>query len=298
MNERKENFSGRVKSRADKVIDWFVVLVTSGVVLLCLLPMLNVAAISVSEELAIINRQVYFWPVGWNFEAFSMVLNDPPMITALQLTVTLTVVNTAFSMFMTTMCAYPLSQPNFIGRKFFVTVIIITMYFDPGIIPTYLNLRNLNLLNNFWVLVLPGAISVFNMIILKSFFQSIPDSLRESAEIDGANHWTVLWRIYLPLSKSALATITLFYAVSRWNGFTDVRFFINNPNLYTMQFRIYQMINNLLSPEMAMEGAAIRVASESLKASAIMFATVPILLIYPWLQKYFVSGVTLGATKE
>jgi putative aldouronate transport system permease protein len=227
-----------------------------------------------------------------------MVLNDPPMLVALRLTVILTFVSTVFSMIMTTLCAYPLSQPNMIGQKIFVTIIIITMYFDPGIIPNYMNLRNLGLLDSFWVMVLPGAISVFNMIILKSFFQTIPDSLRESAEIDGASHWTILLRIYLPLSKSALATLTLFYAVGRWNGFQDVRFFIQSPSLYTIQFRIFQIINNLASPEMALEGAAIRVPTEGIKAASIMFATLPILLVYPWLQKYFVAGVTLGATKE
>jgi len=301
IKEEKRTFghvSRRVKSRSDRIIDIVVVFITSFIVILCLLPMLNVAATSLSGELAIINRSVFFWPVDLDFTAYTMVFGDPAMRQAMLYTVTLTVTYTIYAMLMTILAAYPLSQPNFVGRKLFMIIIIITMYFDPGIIPVYINIRNLGLLDNFWALVLPGSISVFNMIILKSFFQSIPDSLRESAEIDGASHLRILTQIYLPLSKPALATLTLFYAVGRWNGFQDVRFFIHTPDLYTIQFRIFQIINNLMSPEMAMEGVAVRVATQSVQAASIMFGTIPILLIYPWLQRYFIAGVTLGAIKE
>ena len=146
-------------------------------------------------------------------------------------------------------------------------------------------------------MVLPVGISVFNMIILKSFFQSIPQSLRESAEIDGASHWTILTRIYIPLSKPALATLTLFYAVGRWNGFEDARLYISSRNLYPIQFKLYQIINNLAAAESSMEGVAVKIAKEGMKTASIMFATIPILLVYPWLQKYFVTGVTVGSIK-
>lgn len=290
--------SGRVKSNANKVIDVFVVFLSLLAALVCLVPMLNVAATSLSSELSIINRQVFIWPVALDLQAYKSVFADKSMMHSLGLTVMLTAISTTFSMLMTILCAYPLSQKKFVGRGLFSTIVILTMYFNAGIIPDYLNIRRLGLQDNFWAMVLPIGISVFNMIIIKSFFQGLPDSMQESAEIDGASHWTILFRIYLPLSLPALATIALFYAVGRWNGFQDVRFYITSSKLYPIQFKLYQIINNLSSVESSMEGTAgPKVAKESMKAASIMFATIPILIIYPWLQRYFVSGVTLGAVK-
>lgn len=288
---------GPKKSQSNRVMNIFCLFFVILLVLLCLLPMLNVAATSLSSELAIINRQVFFWPVEINLEAYKSVFNDVSMMRSLRLTVVLTVVSATFSMLMTILCAYPLSQKNFVGRGLFNTIIIITMYFNPGMIPNYIHIKRLGLLDNFWVMVLPVGISVFNMIILKSFFQSIPQSLRESAEIDGASHWTILTRIYLPLSKPALATLTLFYAVGRWNGFEDARLYISSRELYPIQFKLYQIINNLAAAEASMEGVAVKIAKEGMKTASIMFATIPILLVYPWLQKYFVTGVTIGSIK-
>ena len=290
--------SGMVKSKSNKVIDAFVVALSVLAVLICLLPMLNVAASSLSSELAIINREVFFWPVDLDLEAYKSVFSDKTMMRSLGLTALLTAVSAAFSMLMTILCAYPLSQKKFVGRGVFNTIVILTMYFNAGMIPDYLTVKRLGLLDNFWVLVLPVGISVFNMIILKSFFQSLPDSLQESAELDGASHWVVLFRIYLPLSMPALATLTLFYAVGRWNGFQDAKIYISSPDLYPIQFKLYQIINNLSSIESSMEGVAgTKVAKESMKSASIMFATIPILMIYPWLQRYFVAGVTVGAVK-
>lgn len=289
--------SGVVKSKTNKFFDLVVVFICLLAIAVCLLPMLNVLAISLSSQRAVTNRLVYFLPVDFDLEPYRSVFRDSAMRRALGMTTLLTVVSTAFSMIMTILCAYPLSQKKFVGRVLFSTLVILTMYFSAGIIPDYLNIKRLNLLDTFWVLVLPGGISVFNMIILKSFFQNLPDSLKESAELDGASHWTVLTRIYLPLSTPALATIALFYAVGRWNGFQDVRFYISSPNLYTIQFRLYQIIQSKTTMEASLEGVPIQVATESLRAASIMFATVPILLVYPWLQRYFVAGVTLGAVK-
>jgi putative aldouronate transport system permease protein len=290
--------NGRVKTVQDKMLDLVVVAMSVVAILLCLLPMLNVAATSLSSELAIINRRVFIWPVDLDLEAYKSVFQDKSMIRALVLTATLTVVSTIFSMIMTILCAYPLSQKKLVGRGLFNTIVILTMYFNAGIIPDYLNIKRLDLLDNFWVMVLPIGISVFNMIILKSFFLGLPDSLQESAELDGASHWTVLVRIFLPLSMPALATIALFYAVGRWNGFQDARIYISSPSLYPIQFKLYQIISNLSSVESSMEGVAIeKVAKEGMKSASIMFATLPILMIYPWLQRYFVAGVTLGAVK-
>lgn len=298
-NRKAIGKSSAVKSKTNVLIDVIIVAMVTLAALICLLPMLNVAATSLSSELSIINRQVFIWPVDLDLEAYKSVFSDKSMVHSLALTALLTATSTIFSMIMTILCAYPLSQKKFVGRRIFNTIIILTMYFNAGIIPDYLNVKRLGLLDNFWVLVLPIGISVFNMIILKSFFQSLPDSLQESAEIDGASHWTILLKIYIPLSLPALATIALFYAVGRWNGFQDVRFYISSPDLYPLQFKLYQIISNLSSVESSMEGiAGPKIAKESMKAASIMFATIPILLIYPWLQRYFVTGVTLGAVKE
>jgi putative aldouronate transport system permease protein len=289
---------GIVKSSTNKVIDAFIVILVAMAALICLIPMLNVAATSLSSEISIINRQVFIWPVDLDLEPYKGVFSDKSMLRSLGLTALLTVVSTTFSMLMTIFCAYPLSQKKFVGRSVFNTVVILTMYFNAGIIPDYLNIKRLGLLDNFWAMVLPLGISVFNMIIIKSFFQGLPDSLQESAEMDGASHWTILFNIYIPLSLPALATIALFYAVGRWNGFQDARFYISSQNLYPIQFKLYQIISNLSSVESSMEGVAgPKIAKESMKAASIMFATIPILVIYPWLQRYFVTGVTLGAIK-
>lgn len=178
-------------------------------------------------------------------------------------------------------------------------VIIITMFFSGGMIPEYLLIRDLNLLNSVWALILPGLVSPFNLIILISFFRGIPESLEESAEIDGSSHVHTLFKIILPLSMPVLATLALFYAVGRWNGFQDSLLYINDPQLYPLQLKLFQMVqNNMVSELTLMEGAnRAPLTPESLKAATVVFATVPILLVYPWLQKYFVSGAMLGAVK-
>ena len=173
------------------------------------------------------------------------------------------------------------------------------MFFSAGTIPNYLLMKSLNLLNNPLVLILPGCLSVYNMIITRSFFYGIPDSLRESAQIDGASYVRILFSIYLPLSKPVLASIALFYAVGRWNGYSDALMYITNKDLYPLQLLLYNILNNINSVEVAaQEGFSSPGLGESLKAAVVMFSTIPILMIYPWLQKYFITGVTLGAVKE
>lgn len=294
---RDTGSSGAVKSVSNKIIDIAVAFGCILAILICLLPVLNVLAISLSSELAVINGRVFFWPVDFDLTSYKSVFGDPAMQQCLKITVVATILSTVYSMIMTAMCAYPLSQNSFVGRKLFNTIIILTMYFSAGMIPDYMNIQSLGLLNNFWVLILPTGISVFNMIILKSFFQGIPESLKESAQLDGASHWVILFKIYLPLSTPALATLTLLYAVGRWNGFQDVRLYVTDSTLHTLAFRLYQLIKAQASTDAATEGVGMRVAAESLKAASVMFGTIPIMLVYPWLQRYFVKGITMGAVK-
>ncbi|MDR0708274.1 MAG: carbohydrate ABC transporter permease, partial [Treponema sp.] len=187
------------------------------------------------------------------------------------------------------------------GRKVINTIIIFTMYFSAGTIPNYILMRDLGFINNPLVLIIPNCLSVFNMIILRSFFYGVPESLRESAELDGANPFTVLTRIYLPLSMPVMATLALFYAVGRWNGFSDALLYLTKPDFHPIQLKLYNIINNLSSIEIATQegvsGGGVPQATDGMKAAAVMFATAPILLVYPWLQRYFIKGVTIGAVK-
>ena len=288
-----------IKSKSAKFGDWIFVLICVLVSIVCLLPMLNLLARSLSSSEFLIKREVYLWPKGWSVSAYSMALGDIKYIKAFFWTVFLTIVCTVFSLTMTTLCAYPLIFENLKGRSLFNIIITITMFFNAGTIPNYLLMKQLGLLNQPLVLIVPSCLSVYNMIIMRSFFYGIPDSLRESAEIDGASFIKILTSIYVPLSKPVFATLALFYAVGRWNGYSDALMFMNNKDYYPLQLLLYNILNNINQVEVAtQEGFSTPGLSESLKAAIVMFSTVPILLIYPWLQKYFIHGVTVGAVKE
>ncbi|WFR56549.1 carbohydrate ABC transporter permease [Anaerocolumna sp. AGMB13025] len=288
-----------IKSKATKIGDLVVAFICCLIILVCLLPLLYVLARSLSSTDALIRNKVILWPVGLNFDAYKTVLSDAKYIWSIGWTAILTIICTILSLFMTTICAYPLIFDKLKGRRFFNTIIILTMYFNAGTIPLYLLLKDLDMINKPSVLIIPGCLSVFNMIIMRSFLYGIPDSLRESAEIDGAGYIQILIKIYLPLSTPAIATIALFYAVGRWNGFSDALMFMNDRRFYPIQVLLYNILNNVMSVEVSTkEGFSSPGLSESLKAATVMFATVPILVVYPWLQKYFITGATLGAVKE
>jgi putative aldouronate transport system permease protein len=289
-----------IKSQTTKAGDIVIALLCFVIILLCLLPMLNILAQSLSSPLAIVNRQVFFWPVNANMDSYRYVFRDPSFSRSLVWTAILTVICTLVSLGITILCAYPLTYSELKGRKLINTLIIFTMYFSAGTIPNYILMKDLGLINNPLVLILPSCLSVFNMIILRSFFYSVPDSLRESAELDGANPFTVLVRIYLPLSAPVLATLALFYAVGRWNGFSDALLYLTKPDFHPIQLKLYNVINNLSSIEIAtQEGIAggVPQATDGMKAASVMIATIPILVVYPWLQRYFIAGVTIGAVK-
>ncbi|WP_419872941.1 carbohydrate ABC transporter permease [Candidatus Pristimantibacillus sp. PTI5] len=284
---------------ANRVFDTINFIVLSVCTLICLAPFLHILAISLSSVRPIISGQVSLFPVDLNFEAYFKVFSDPSMIRSLGFTVLLTGIFTVMCMVMTIAMGYPLSKKKLKGRKGFMFIVVITMFFSGGIIPEYILIRNLNMMDSIWALVLPGLINPFYLIILISFFNNIPESLEESAEIDGSSHFRTLLSIMLPLSLPVITTLSLFYAVGRWNGFTDTLMYINSPELYPLQLKLYQLIqNNMISELIQMEGGQMAtVVPESLKAASVIFATVPILIVYPWLQRYFVSGVMLGAVK-
>ena len=289
----------QVKNLKSKIGDGVFVFLCVLICAVCLLPLVHLAAKSLSGTDYLIRHQVWLWPKGLNFDAYSTVLKDPKYIRSFFWTAFLTVVCTLLSLFMTTLCAFPMIFSNLRGRKVFNIIITITMFFNAGTIPNYLLIKSLGLLDSPLVLIVPSCLSIFNMIIMRSFFYSIPDSLRESAELDGATYFQILWKIYVPLSAPVMATLALFYAVGRWNGYSDALMYMKDTKYYPLQLLLYNIINNINSVEVAtQEGFSSPGLSTSLKAAIVMFSTIPILCIYPWLQKYFISGVTVGAVKE
>ncbi len=288
-----------IKSKSTRLGDWIFAIISFIVMFICLVPMLNVLARSLSSAEYLIRNEVVLWPKGWNLDAYTTVLKDAKYVHSLWYTGLLTLCCTLLSLAMTIMCAYPLTYDQLKGGKVLNALILFTMYFSAGMIPHYLLLRNLGMLDTVWVLAIPGCLSVYNMIIMRSFFYGVPESLREAAEIDGAGPIRTLIMIYLPLSKAVLATLALFYAVGRWNGFSDALLYLKKrEDLFPIQLLLYNILQNTTNVEVAtQEGFSTPGLGETLKMATVMFATVPILLIYPWLQRYFVTGVTLGAVK-
>lgn len=288
-----------VKSTKQKIEDLIIAFVCFIFILLCLLPVVNILARSLSSTQALINNRVSVLPVEFTLESYSFVLKDASFVRSLWWTAILTLICTLVSLIMTVLCSYPLIFEGLKGKKFLNGMMILTMYFSAGTIPNYLLMKDLNLINNPLVLIIPNCLSIFNMIILRSFLYGIPDSLRESAQLDGAGPVAILQKIYLPLSKPVMATLALFYAVGRWNGFSDALMYVPDAKYAPIQLKLYQVINNLSAIETAQqEGFSAPMASEGLKAASVMFATIPIIVIYPFLQKHFIQGVTLGAIKE
>jgi putative aldouronate transport system permease protein len=287
------------RKQRTNIVDLVIIVFIIAVSITCLVPFLYMIALSLSSNNAIISQKVTLWPVEFTLETYKTILSDAEMIYTLGYSIVLTIVYTLICMFLTICAAYPLTKKRLKGRSFFLTVLVITMYFSGGLIPSYMLVKNLGMMNSIWSLILPGAMSVFNLIILKTFFSSLPESLEESASIDGCNELGILVRIVLPLSLPSIATLSLFYAVDRWNGFQDALFYITDKNLYPMQLKLYQIItaNQQLDTQQGEGSVGAYIVPESLKAASVMFATVPILVVYPKLQKYFVEGVMTGAIK-
>ncbi len=285
-----------MKDKVFKVITISVVVIIAAC---CLFPFLHVLAVSFSDKTAVIRGEVLLWPQSFKLSAYKAVFNNKGLMDSMWFTLILTVVYTVFSLIMTILCAYPLSYPGLKFKSPILLYMLFTMYFSGGMIPGYLNIKSLGLLDTFWVLVFPTVLSTYNMILMKSFFQAMPRELEESAYVDGANDFVVLIRIVLPLSKAMLATIALFYAVSRWNGFMDAILYINDESMYTIQLRLRQMIQASQVSSMMEEIPEMKadLIAETIKAACMAFSMIPVMIVYPWLQKYFVKGVMIGSVK-
>ena len=285
-----------MKDKVFKIVTISVVVIIAAC---CLFPFLHILAISFSNKTAVIRGDVLLWPVNFDLSAYKAVFTNKGLMDSMWFSLLLTVVYTVFALALTILCAYPLSRPGLKFKSPILLYILFTMYFSGGMIPSYLNIKSLGLLDTFWVLVFPTVLSTYNMILMKSFFQSMPRELEESAYVDGANDLVVLIKIVLPLSKAMLATIALFYAVSRWNGFMDAILYINDESMYTIQLRLRQLIQSSQVSSMMEEIPEMKddLVAETIKAGCMVFSMIPVMIIYPWLQKYFVKGVMIGSVK-
>ncbi|KRG15065.1 carbohydrate ABC transporter permease [Lederbergia galactosidilytica] len=291
----------------DYIFDIFNYLFLIILMIVTLYPFLNVLAISLNESTDTIRGGIYIWPREFTFNNYLEIAKYENLVTGFGNSVLRTVVGTLFGVFIQAMVAFTLSRTDFQGRRFVSTVIVLTMYFSGGLIPGYMLIRDLHLMNTFWVYILPGLVSAFNIIIIRSFMDGLPFSLQESAKMDGANDFTIFYRIILPLCKPVLATIALFVAVGQWNSWFDTYLYNSmNENLTTLQYELMKILENTtmsgnananqMRPNAAQQSQM--VSPDSIKMAITMVTVVPIVLVYPFLQKYFIQGMTLGAVKQ
>ncbi len=271
-------------------------------VLITIYPFWHVVMYSLSDSHASMSGGIFLWPREFSLLSYQQLLSTRQLYICYRNSILKTLIGTGLALLLTALTAYPLSLPRFKGRGFFSLMIFFTMLFNGGMIPTYLLIRDLHLLDTFWVYVLPGAMSAYNMFILRNFFQSIPPSLEESALLDGANPFQVLFHIVLPLSGPALAALAMFYGVALWNGYMDNVLYVNDSNLQLLQNFLRQLIaaagaKSGTVSEMADVSAASRLTEETVKMTVITVSVIPVLIVYPFLQKYYTKGVMVGSVK-
>mgnify|MGYP004533548043 FL=1 len=269
-------------------------------------PFLNQIAISLSDNTSVISGRVSLWPKGFNLDAYRKLILDKRFFIAMRNNLVYTVMNTIFSMIIMTVYAYPLSKKHLKGRQALMTIMVFSMMFGTGgLIPNYLVVKNLGLVDNYWGLILPSAFNIWNIIILKNFFQQLPGEIEESALIDGASNMKIFVQIILPLSLPSIAAITLFTAVAAWNTFFNALIYINDPNKKLLQVYLNDILQANTTPTetanstmMSSDVAAKNIInSDTLKAATLMCATLPILCVYPFVQKYFMAGLMVGSVK-
>lgn len=298
MTKKKfKNLSG-----ADKVYYIINTCVLLFSLVIVLIPLLNVVAQSLSTPGEVIKGNVLLLPKGFNFNAYKEIVKNKLLLSGFSNSFLYTILGTLINVVMTVMVAYPLSRKDFVGRGVFTAMFVFTMIFTAPLIPVYLNIKRLNMLNTIWAMVIPGAISVYNMIIARTFFQSnLPGEMLESAEIDGATDIQVLMKLVLPLSKSVLAVLVLFYAVAHWNSYFNAFIYLSSESKFPLQV----VLRNILSNAQAMEEMVNTTADQGtrlamiyvLKYAVIVFGSVPVICLYPFVQKHFVKGVMIGSVK-
>ena len=287
--------SSSLNSKNEKIFQFFWTLFFILVTCIAMVPILRVVSMSFSAKDAITAGKVFIFPVGFNTEAYVKAVNSGSFIRAFGYSIVLMIGSTVVNLVMTVLAAYPLSKKNLIGGGLVMTLFVMTMYLNPGVIPTYLNVRDFGLINKVWALIIPGALSAYNMIIMCNAFRGIDSAIYEAATIDGCSQFRTLTSVALPLVYPTIATLGLFYAVGRWNGINDVMYYINDSTLYTVQMVLKQFIESVtVSVE---EGINTNLVAENIKAASIVISMLPMLIVYPFVQKFFTKGIMVGAVK-
>lgn len=289
------------KTIGGKTADILIYLTVIFMTMCCLFPLLNMVAISFSDKAAASANMVGLVPVDFTTSAYKTLLGESQFWISFWISIKRVFLGTIINMILTILLAYPLSKSKreFKGHDVYMYIVIFAMLFSGGMIPIYLTIKSYGLLNSIWALILPGAVPVFNVILLMNFFKGVPKSLEEAAAIDGASKLTILLKIYLPISMPALATIILFCIVNHWNDFFSGLVYMNKTFMYPLQTYIQQLsvdMSQITDPEQLKRFA--QVSNKTLDAAKIVVSTIPLLIIYPFLQKYFVSGIVIGAVKE
>ncbi|MFC3800091.1 carbohydrate ABC transporter permease [Cohnella sp. GCM10012308] len=287
------------KSFGSRLFDSVNIVAMLLLVFVTFYPLYYIFVVSVSGGSAVMRGDVAFYPIDFNWDTYSLVFDDASIWRAYLNTIVYTIVGTLINLFCTALCAYPLSKRDFYGRGFFTLMIVVTMFFSGGLIPSYLLVQKLGMMNTMWAIVIPGAISVWNMIVMRTFFQGIPNELYESAGMDGASELTSLIRITLPLSKPIMATMAMFYAVGHWNSFFSAMIYLNEKAKFPLQIILRNMVvmGEMSNQSQEISGAYAAVTATNIKYAVIIIAVLPILLVYPFIQKYFVKGVMVGSLK-
>jgi putative aldouronate transport system permease protein len=294
-------FMGRLNKQKYSWFDCLNVCLMLGLIFIMLYPLYYMAIISISNGGAVSRGEVGFFPVDITWKAYEIIFSDAPIVRAYANTLLYTSVGVAINLVLTALCAYPLSRKQFYGREIFALLIVFTMFFDGGMIPRYLVVNQLGLLDSIWAIVLPPAINVFYMVMMRTFFQAIPDALHESAYMDGANDWLVFRKIVIPLSGPLMATMTLFYAVWHWNSFFSALIYLNESSRYPIQMILRNIViqGDMSAQSTEMSGVmGTLVVDQNIKYAVVIITILPILLLYPFLQKYFVKGSMIGSLKE
>ncbi|KWX76207.1 ABC transporter permease [Paenibacillus riograndensis] len=290
-----------VKEDVDsRIFDAINIIVLFLVTVVIVVPLWNVIISSLSSGKALAEGGFIFWSKEFSLENYRAVFNDNTIWQSFLVSISKTFFGVITHVFFCAMIGYGLSKRYIKGRKLYVAMGVITMFFSGGMIPTYLLIKSLGLLNSFWVYIIPALFSYYDVVILMNFFRNVPDSLEESAKIDGAGDWRIFLKIFIPLSMPAMATIALFNGVGQWNDFMTTKLYITNQALYPLQMKLYEIIVQSQTQSMQNIGgsAVIETTTKGVQLATIVITTLPIVVIYPLLQRYFISGMMLGAVKE
>lgn len=292
---------GMKRTRGEKMFTIFNVLILIAIAMCCLLPFVNVLALSLSSNAMASSGTVTFWPKGFTLSSYEYLLTKSAFWTAFGVSIKRVVLGVTLNMLITMITAYPLSKSSlkFPGRTAYVWYFFFTMLFAGGLIPSYVLINEIGLMDSIWALILPSTVPVWNIILLLNFYRNIPSELEEAAYIDGAGHFRVLFQVYVPCSLPSLATLTLFCTVGHWNAWFDGLLYMNHASNYPLQSYLQTVFVDVQALGASSEnfGLIQELSDNTLKSAQIIIATIPILAVYPFLQRYFVSGLTLGSVK-